>query len=187
MEACIVFRDLVRDLEKLSPDEIKAATAVMKACEKKGDEAEAIIINALNKTFITPIDREDIHMIAINIDKALDMLTSISNRIEMYGISRVPANLQNFGQLVLESAETLKNLMLDFEKKRDPVKHIDALHTLENRADYLFYLGNAELFKEQTDPIQIIKLKEVYEYLEAIIDEIDHVGKIVRIVLIKQG
>jgi len=187
IEGCTIFRDLVTNLEKLSPDEIKAETARMKTCEKKGDEVEAKIIDALHKTFITPFDREDIHLIAIDLDKALDMLTSISNKIEMYGFESIPVNLQNFAQLVLESAETLKKLFHDFAKKRDPVQHIEALHSLENRADYLFYISTAELFKQQTDPIQIIKIKEVYEYLEAVVDEIDHVGKIVRIVLIKQG
>jgi uncharacterized protein len=77
--------------------------------------------------------------------------------------------------------------MEELESKKNIETILKSMHTLENNADYLFYLTVGELFKKETNPIEVIKLKEVYEYLENVVDDIDHVGKIVRRVIIKQG
>ena len=155
--------------------------------EIKGDIVRSKIIKELNQTFITPFDREDIHHMAITIDKSLDILTSLSNKIEIYGIKNLPKNVINFSNLIVTISQDLRKLIDEFKKKSNIDYILNNMHNLENKADYLFYLSVGELFKQVTDPIEIIKLKEVYEYLEKIVDKIDSVGKIVRRILIKQG
>ncbi len=187
IEAGHQFRTLAIDLPNLSAEELKNRTVKIKECERKGDDAERKIIRELNETFITPFDREDIHFIAMNVERALDILTSISNKIEIYGIESFPGNIIKFSDLVVEISETLKKLFIDMEKKHDIECHFTNIHQLEHKADYLFHTSVGDLFKQEKDPVQIIKLKEVYEHLEAVVDAIDHVGKLARSVLIKHG
>jgi len=76
-----IFQDLVNNIQNLSEEQIKAKLTEIKDCESKGDKVERQIIDELGKTFITPIDREDIHTLAINVDRALDILNSISRKV----------------------------------------------------------------------------------------------------------
>jgi uncharacterized protein len=187
IEASHIFRSMASRNDEMNEDDLKKEVNKIKDCEKKGDMVESKIIKELNLTFITPFDREDIHMIATNIDLALDILTSISNKMEIYGINRFPKSIHNFAELIVEISELLYILMEDLEAKKNIDNSIKNIHALENKADYLFYISVADLFKSQIDPIDVIKLKDVYEYLEDMVDAVDHVGKIVRRIMIKQG
>ncbi len=187
IEASQIFRNLSLNIDSMNEDEIKKEIGRIKECEKKADFIEVTIINELEKTFITPFDREDIHLIAINVDRAIDILNSFSNKIEIYGIHSFPVNVSKFSDIIVEIAEILYDIFNDFEKKKKIDDKIRNMHALENNADYLFYISVGDLFKDHTDPIEIIKLKEVFEYLESIVDSIDYVGKLLRRVLIKQG
>jgi len=187
IEAANIFKNLSINISKFEESEIKIEVNRIKEMEIKGDIVESKIIKELNQTFITPFDREDIHHMAITIDKSLDILTSLSNKIEIYGIKNLPKNVINFSNLIVTISQDLRKLIDEFKKKSNIDYILNNMHNLENKADYLFYLSVGELFKQVTDPIEIIKLKEVYEYLEKIVDKIDSVGKIVRRILIKQG
>lgn len=187
IEGCMAFRSMASKIKTLTEDEIKIEIAKIKDCEVRGDAVESKIIQELNKTFITPFDREDIHTIAINIDRALDILTSISNKIEIYGIHKLPKNVYNFSELIVEIAENLKKVIDDLELQKNIDASLRTMHALENNADYLFYISVGDLMKKEENPIEVIKIKEVYEFLEEVVDAIDYVGKIVRRVMIKQG
>ncbi|MFZ2656100.1 MAG: DUF47 family protein, partial [Victivallales bacterium] len=146
------------------------------------------IIDELHKTFITPLDREDIHLIAINIDKSLDILNSIARKFEIYGVKKVPVNVCRFADVIVEISIELRNLFMALEKKENVNDIVRKMHELENKADTLFYTSVAELFSDNKhSPVDIIKFKEIYEHLESIVDSVDFIGKIVRGVAVKQG
>jgi uncharacterized protein len=187
IEAGKIFRNVSQNHDNMSEDEIKKEISRIKECEKKSDAVEVKIISALDQTFITPFDREDIHSMTINIDRALDTLTSLSYKIEIYQIKKFPISIYNFSEIIVEISEQLKILVTELEKKNNIDPIIKNMHELEHKADYLFYISAGELFKDYNDPIEIIKLKEVYEFLENVVDSIDYIGKIVRRVMIKQG
>lgn len=180
------FKELVENIEKYSEEEIKVRLTHIKECESKGDTVEVTIINELHKTFITPIDREDIHTLAINVDRALDILNSISRKVEIYKIRKVPANVCKFAEIIVKISEEM-NTLIDHLRNH---KNIDAvannMHRLENEADELFHVSMAQLFDEN-DPIHIIKFKEFYEHLESVVDAADYVGKLIRGIKVKQG
>ena len=140
----------------------------------------------LNKTFITPIDREDIHTLAINVDRALDILNSISRKIEIYQIRNVPANVWKFADIIVKIAAEMNNAVRQLKTHKSIGEVATRMHELEIEADELFHVSMAELFKEK-DPIHIIKFKEVYEHLESVVDAIDYVGKLIRGIKVKQG
>ena len=186
-EGSKLFKKLVTNLETLSEDEIKNSLAEIKECELRGDAVEQKIILELHQTFITPIDREDIHTMAINIDRCLDILNSVSRKIEIYSIRKVPANVRRFAEVIVEMAEEMGRLVVALRNLKDVAEISQKMHRLENRADDLFHQSMAELFRDNVDPIDIIRLKELYEHLEAVVDCADYIGKLVRGVAVKQG
>lgn len=188
IEGCELFKKLATTIDKISEDEAKNIIKRINEFEKKGDDLEHLIIDELHKTFITPLDREDIHLIAINIDKSLDILNSISRKFEIYGIRNVPINVCRFADVIVEIAIELRNLFAALEKKNDINDIVRKMHELENKADTLFYNSVAELFSDgKYNPVEIIKYKEIYEHLESIVDSVDFIGKIVRGIAVKQG
>lgn len=187
MDGSKTFKEFVVNIESLSDDDFKKRLASIKDFEHRGDKVERQIIDELNKTFITPFDREDIHTITINIDKALDILNSISQKFEIYHIRKVPLNVCKFADLIIEITLVLSKLMKALEEKEDIMVHADKLHSLENTADHLFHWSMADLFDGQHNPIDVLKFKEVYEHLENCVDAIDYIGKLVRGVKVKLG
>lgn len=186
-EACLHFKNLATTISTLTDDMIKKYLSDIKDCERRGDDIEAMVIDQLNNTFITPFDREDIHLITINLDNALDKLNSISQKIEIYGIKKLPQNAINFANLLMEIGSELKSLVQALESKSNIDSIVKSMHLIENKGDYLFHLSIAELFNNNPDPIEVIKLKELYEELESVVDAVDYIGKIVRKILIKLG
>jgi predicted phosphate transport protein (TIGR00153 family) len=187
IKGTIIFRDLVHGISKMSESQIKEHLTQIKECETKGDDVEREILFALHRTFITPIDREDIHTLAISIDRALDILNSISRKFEIYNIREVPVNVGKFSAIIVNIAATLKNAVELLQKKANLDNVVINMHNLENDADELFHESMAELFNGKHDPVYIIKFKEVYEHLESVVDAIDYVGKIIRGIKVKQG
>ncbi|HUI92175.1 MAG TPA: DUF47 family protein [Chitinivibrionales bacterium] len=186
IKGCQTFKELVGKIETMSEDAIKKELLVIKDCESKGDDVEHLIIEELDKTFITPIDREDIHTLAINVDRALDILNSISRKIEIYRIRQVPANVWKFADIIVKIAAQMKLAVCHLRNRKGIQDIAKQMHELEIQADELFHESMAELFNAK-DPIHIIKFKEVYEHLENVVDAVDYVGKIVRGIKVKQG
>jgi hypothetical protein len=182
-----IFHDLVKNIQNLSEEQIKARLTEIKDCESKGDKVERQIIDELGKTFITPIDREDIHTLAINVDRALDILNSISRKVEIYHIRQVPPNVCAFAEIIVKISEQMIPLINQLKKKTSIDVAAAEMHALENEADELFHVSMAELFSDQNNPIDIIKFKEFYEHLESVVDAIDYVGKLIRGIKVKLG
>ncbi len=188
IESCEVFKKMVSNIDTSSEDEKKNMILRINELEQKGDDIEHLIIDELHKTFITPLDREDIHLIAINIDKSLDILNSIARKFEIYGIKKVPVNVCRFADVIVEISIELRNLFTALEKKENVNEIVRKMHELENKADTLFYTSVAELFSNgKHSPIEIIKFKEIFEHLESVVDSVDFIGKIVRGIAVKQG
>jgi uncharacterized protein Yka (UPF0111/DUF47 family) len=182
-----LFRDLVTRLDSLSNEEVRKFLDDIKDCEKRGDDVERMIIEELHETFITPIDREDIHTMAINIDRALDILYSVARKIDIYSIHHVPPNVCRFAEIVVEISVEMGMLIPALRARKDITAITKRMHALENKADDLFHQSMAELFQDNKDPIDVIRLKELYEHLEAVVDTSDYIGKLVRGVVVKQG
>ncbi|MFH1055831.1 MAG: DUF47 family protein [Candidatus Altiarchaeota archaeon] len=185
-QACVEFKGMVSDLSTLSSDQLRRRVSMIKELELKGDAEERYIIDKLDTTFITPLDREDIHSIVVEVDKSVDILNDTAQKIEIYGVKKVPENIVKFAEILVDISVEQKRLISSLKDKKDTKILLKKIHRLENEADHLFHISLAELFKCK-DPVEIIKLKEIYEHLEEAVDSVDHVGKIVRGVRIKQG
>lgn len=182
-----LFKDFIAQFDKLSETEIHWRLTKIKDCELKGDAVEMKIIDELHKTFITPLDREDIHSIAIGIDRGLDILNSISQKFEVYNIRNFPPNIVSFAVLIADIALQIKPLLTALEKKRDINKVVENIHAIENKADYLFHLSMADLFSGKYTAVDIVRFKDIYEHMESCVDSLDYIGKVVRGIVVKMG
>ncbi len=183
------FYDMVVQFETSSEDGIRKRLLTIKDCEQQGDKLEVKILDELDRTFITPIDREDIQVLTLQIDKALDILNSISRRVEMYNMKEMSTNVSKFAVILADIAKLAHELLQDLKLKRDVKAKVEAMHKLENESDTLFHVSMAELFNEQ-EQFQTVKMtmyKELYEHLENAIDSIDYLGKLIRGIYMKQG
>jgi uncharacterized protein len=182
-----IFKELIDNIKNMTEDQIREKLFKIKECETCGDDVERNILFELKKTFITPIDREDIHTLAINIDRANDILNSISRKIDIYNIREVPANVGKFADIIVKITKHMEISVKRLRGKENIDEAVIAMHELENDADELFHESMAELFNDKNDPIYILKFKEVYEHLETVVDAIDYVGKLIRGIRVKHG
>ncbi len=174
------FQDLVVNIKNLNEDQIREKLAKIKDCENRGDQVEHQILQTLVVTFVTPFDREDINSLAMSMDRALDILNSISRKIEMYNIRDVPANICKFADIIVRITRQM-GISVDQLRKRQNVDNaVKNMHELEHEADDLFHESMAQLFSNKNDPVYIVKFKEFYEHLESVVDAIDYVGKSVK-------
>lgn len=158
----------------------------MKEIEHRGDEIVHEIYDKINRSFITPIDREDITKLASLYDDVLDFMYAVVNRIVLYEISKPSEPMIRFSQMIRQSVENIHQAFQSMRKLNR--KEIDSkcieIDRLENEADTLLNKSVASLFKEK-DIIEILKHKEIYEYLETVTDKCEDVSFVLRDITIK--
>jgi len=182
-----VFRDLVNSVNGGDNDVILKHLVTIKELEKTGDKIERAIIDELDKTFITPLDREDIHHIAMSADQAVDLIHGLSRKLELYSIHDIPPPLKAFCDIMVGITAELVKLMKALPTRKGVQEIIRIMHELEKRGDDTFSQAVAQLFSDNNDAIHIIKFKEIFELSEEIIDSVDYVGKTIRGIMVKLG
>lgn len=161
----------------------------IKELEREGDRWFQTVFDELGKSFITPFDREDIHQLAGYIDDVADGINSSAKRIAIYNPKRIPAVALDLANVIKADAETILQAIEELEKLRKNAKSImgycTKLHDLENEADDVYETYITHLFAEETDSIELIKAKEIMYELEKTTDAAEHVGKILKTIIIK--
>jgi predicted phosphate transport protein (TIGR00153 family) len=156
--------------------DVERQAAAIKAIEDRGDEMTHLIIERLNRTFVVPIDREDIFALAKQLDDVLDWIEAAAARMAVYQIPHSTPEAQELAHIIVNECqavvEAVKNLR-SLDKLEGPVKEINRL---ENLADHLQRDAIARLFATVSNPIDVIKWKEIYETLEEATDQGEHVA-----------
>jgi len=180
------FRLLVANLQSSSNDAVLKNLVSIKEFAKSGDKVEKAVIDELDLTFITPLDREDINRISMHMGITLDLINSLSQMLEIYGIHQTPPAVTSFCDILVGICKENVNLIAALESRKGISQIIRLMHEFEKRGDDTFHQGMASLFESES-PVEIIKFKSVYEGLEDTIDSVDYVGKLVRSIMIKLG
>ncbi|HNW75734.1 MAG TPA: DUF47 family protein [Bacteroidales bacterium] len=164
----------------------------IKKIENEGDAFTHQVYNQLDKSFLTPFDREDIHQLASSLDDVLDCIYSVSQRIYWYKAKakKVGEEVKDFAGIIKDAAieiETAVVHLRDAGKNREKIRASCVnLNTLENKADELFFIYMSDLFEdEEKDAIDIIKKKDIIETLERCVDAAEDVSDIIKTILIK--
>ena len=185
VEAAGYFKELV---SKGSFDE--PSLKKMHDIEHDGDEVTHEILDRLNKTFITPFDREDIHALAKELDDIIDMLYTIVNRLRVYRINGVNKNLVEFAVVIDDSARAVSCAVRGLRNPKDSKAVAEAcveVNRLENVGDAMRDVMLADLFDTMKDPISLIKWKEIYQDAETVLDICEDVAHVVQSILVKQA
>jgi len=161
----------------------------MKEYETKCDSYVHTILTELNKTFITPIEREDIMALTTSLDDVLDGIEASASRFEMYNVTEPDEYITLFADILLRSAQQIKKaIYLLSEKKllaiREPAISINEL---ENQADDLMRVCIKSLFANVKDPIELIKRKEIYERLEQTTDCCEDVANTLETIIMRNS
>jgi uncharacterized protein len=168
-------------------NEIEKKRDRIKQIENEGDKMVHDIFSELNKTFITPIDREDITKLTSSLDDILDNLEAVSERLIIYEIKKPPKYMLEFAQILQKTARNVNegiHLLRNLKDAKQIRGFCRDVNTLENEGDILMRKATAELFNKK-DPIEIIKTKELYDHLEAAIDRCEDVADVIGDILVK--
>lgn len=153
--------------------------------EREGDELTHAILTKLNQTFITPFDREDIHELASKLDDVLDFINASGARIAMYRITAPPTAAGVLAGIILKQCLELQQAVSLMQKNGNILSHCVEINRLENEADQVSQQAIAELFDREKDPINLIKIKELLEFLERATDKAEDVANVLETVVLK--
>jgi uncharacterized protein len=153
--------------------------------EREGDELTHSILTKLNQTFITPFDREDIHQLASKLDDVLDFINASGARIVMYRITTPPPAAGELATIVLKQCQELQQAVSLMQKNGNILAHCVEINRLENEADQVSQHAIARLFECEKDPINLIKIKELLEFLERATDKAEDVANVLETVVLK--
>jgi predicted phosphate transport protein (TIGR00153 family) len=172
-----------------NPEQIKKYADRLVQIEHEGDELTHNILIALDKSFITPIDREDIHELVQALDDCLDTIESVTERMQLYKISTPNDAVQQLASIIRQQAiqvHAALSLMPSFKYEKI-IPHCKEISKLENQADKVGRAALVELFRGTSDPLQVMKWKDIYDYLEDVSDQCKHVAGIVERIVLKHG
>ncbi len=162
----------------------------IKDIEHAGDKITHTTIEKLNKTFITPLDREDIHELICRLDDILDLIDTATSRMVLYKIDKPTEDAKALGKVLVHATKIITELIPQMRN----LKHTDALiqqciaiHTQENEGDRIEQHALAALFENGHDPVLIIKWKDIYEDLESATDRCEDVANVVEGIVLKNA
>jgi uncharacterized protein len=183
----VVGAELLKDMLDNFTDPAGSQRKI-KDIEHKGDTITHDIIKKLNKSFITPFDREDIYALSSALDDILDLIDACSARIVMYNVEKPTPESKELGFLILKSCQIIDKTVALLGGKLEPISaYCIEVNALENEADRVCREAISRLFDEEKDPIQLIKWKEIYETLETATDKCEDAANILESVVVKNA
>lgn len=166
---------------------VQVQVELIKSLEHKGDSLTHAMMKRLDQTFITPIDREDIHELSSKIDDVLDLTDAAASRLVTYRVESIRPGVADLAKVLQQATAVVVTAVKVLEKQKFILEHCIEIHRLENEGDRLSRALIAQLFEEEKDPVQIIKWKEIIEVLETAIDKCEDVANVLESVVIKSG
>jgi predicted phosphate transport protein (TIGR00153 family) len=183
VEGCRALLDLLD-----RPGDIPAQTRAIKGMEHECDEITHAVVEALHKTFITPLDRNDIYRLITKMDDIMDLVEGASERIALYELTTMTKESRDLARILHAGAERILEALTglrDLKNARLILQKCVEINRLENEADALFRASLARLFREEKDPIFIMKWKEIYELLETATDRCEDVANVIEGVVLE--
>ena len=154
----------------------------IKDIEHRCDEITHRTMDMLHQTFITPLDREDIHQLICKLDDVVDFVDAVSGRIFLYDLKEVTPEMKQLAEISRVATEYIAKTVVTLAKIKNPqeiLANCIEINRLENEADRVLRAAMAKLFREETDAKEIIKKKEIYQLLETITDRCEDVANII--------
>ncbi len=160
---------------------------LIRDAEHRCDALTHDAIQRLHRTFVTPFDREDLYALASALDNVMDAIDHAAVLVRLYHITKVRSGARELTRTVSSSAGRLRDALAALEGKKPVHPHAVEINRLENEADRAYQEAIGTLFETETDPILIIKWKEVFDVLEFITDACEDVANVIEGIVVKHG
>ncbi len=180
-----VFAESIQDFRQM-----EKGVQRLDELEHEGDIITHEIMDRLNRTFITPIDRDDIHAIAAGIDDVLDLTEEVADRIFLYKLEKPTQNLIQMALILHQAVGEVSRAITSLRDLKRPRRILDyaiEINRLENEADVLLKHSMVELFEKTQSTLEVIKWKEVYESVEKAIDKCEDMAVVIESVVVKNA
>jgi len=179
----VAAKELAELLEQM--DRLDERVASIQKLEKRGDEIDRDINARLERSFVTPFDREDIHSLVVLLDDVVDNVQATAEAVEIYNVVSPPPAARRLAEILCDQADALVSALRTLEHPRDIAEPLQRIHDLEHEADGLSRAAIAELFRGGLDALEVIKLRELYHLLEEAIDAAEDAGEVIERILAK--
>jgi predicted phosphate transport protein (TIGR00153 family) len=171
-------------------DDLEERRRRIKELEHIGDELTHEVIERLNRSFITPIDREDIHDLVCRLDDILDRVDTAVDRICLYRVDKPLIEAKGLAQCLVRSTELIREMIPHMRNMKSPQEvrlKVREVHRLESEADNLERQALVNIFEHETDPIFVIKWKNIIEVLESATDKCEDVANVIEGIVLKNA
>ncbi|MFA5891798.1 MAG: DUF47 family protein [Actinomycetota bacterium] len=168
-------------------DDPRTSAKRIREREHRGDELTHEIIRNLNTTFVTPLDREDIHALATGLDDIMDFIEAAADMFILHGIEKPTMLVREQALILVRICEAVSDGVRNLRKFKDLERYWVEINSIENEGDQVYRRAVAELFKGDTGAIEVLKWKEIYEHTEAAVDAAEKVANILESIVLKHA
>ena len=188
-ELAVRIREAARILQRFFRGDAVVATVAgeVKRLEHECDEISHEILRGIDQTFITPIDREDIHRLAVRLDDVIDLIDGTVRRLDIYRVDAPTPISRELCQLIVKTTAELVEAVSLLRKQKGVMEHCIEIKRLENEGDIVYHDAVAALFSNGLPAIEVIKWKDVYDNMERCIDSCVAVAHVLESVVLKHS
>jgi len=177
----------LRKLFESPPDRRRPHIDAIKRLEHEADQVTHEVVNRLDRTFITPLDREDIHQLSSDLDDVMDAMDGTARRAQIFGLGPSPQGVLRITEVLQRMMAAIGEAVSRLKKGDDVMKYCIEAKELEEEGDAIYHESLGQLFQKERDAIELIKWKEIYDNLERTLDEAEDVANVVESITIKHG
>ena len=175
---------LLLDLLEHYPDR-RALVDEIKDREHEGDRVTHEIVQLVNKTFVTPIDREDIYNLATVLDDICDFMDQVADELNLYGVEEVPPEAIEQAGVIFRAVSKIADAVHGLDGLKDISHHLIDVHTLEDEGDRIVRAATARLFRDGLDPLVVIRWKDIHHDLEQAVDSCEKAAHVLESIYLK--
>ena len=177
----------LRDLFEAAPDRRTPMVEAIKRLEHEADQATHEVVNRLDRTFITPLDREDIHQLASDLDDVMDAMDGTARRAQIFRLGVAPQGVRRLAEVIQRMVAVLAEAVGRLKKGDDVMRFCVEAKQLEEEGDAIYHEALGQLFEKETNALEVIKWKEIYDNLEGTLDQAEDVANVVESITIKHA
>lgn len=170
-----------------SPGEIEAHVAKIKQLEHEADNLTRDVIDRIDRTFVTPFDREDIHALASELDDVIDLIDGTARRTTIFRIEKTRPAAVVLAEVLARAAGCVEEGVRDMKIAKRVYAVSEKLKVLEEEGDAIYHDAMSALFAEGGDALEVVKWKDLYDKIEDALDQCDDVGKVLQSIALKNA
>jgi uncharacterized protein Yka (UPF0111/DUF47 family) len=167
--------------------DVPTAADQIKRLEHECDQISHEILRGIDRTFITPIDREDIHQLAVRLDDVIDLIDGTVRRLAVFNITEPTAPSRKLSAIIVEVTREMVEAVAELKKQKGVIDHCIRMKQYENEGDVAYQEAVGSLFRQSIPPIEVIKWKDVYDQMEGCIDQSEAVAHVLESVVLKHS